>query len=85
MHIYYGTNGTSVITPFALESTFCTIGSNLFIALQSTQSLLLGGSPGCSAFLGTTTMGLAQGETLLVITPASSKLLISLWTHSACF
>ena len=37
------------------------------------QSLLLGGSPGAVLF-GMITIGLAQGETLLTITPAFSKI-----------
>ena len=34
---------------------------------------------------GTTTIGLAHGETLLTITPAFSKISNSFCTHSACF
>ena len=48
------------------------------------QSLLLGGSPGAVHF-GTITIGLAQGETLLTITPAFSKISNSFCTHVACF
>ena len=36
-------------------------------------------------FLGTTTIGLAHGDILLVITPARSRVSISLCTHWWCF
>ena len=48
------------------------------------HNLHLGGSPRAVLF-GTTTIGLAQGETLLTITPAFSKISNSLCTHSVCF
>ena len=44
----------------------------------------LGGSPG-EVFLGTITMGLAQGDTLRTITPAFSSISISSHTHCTCF
>ena len=48
------------------------------------NNLHLGHSPGAVLF-GTTTIGLAQGDTLLTITPAFSKISNSLCTHSVCF
>ena len=48
------------------------------------HSLHLGGPPGAVLF-GTTTIGLAQGETLLTITPAFFNISSSLCTHVVCF
>ena len=48
------------------------------------HNLGLGGSPRAVLF-GTTTIGLAQGETLLTITQAFSRISNSLCTHSVCF
>ena len=48
------------------------------------HSLHLGGSPGAVLYR-TKTMGLAQGETLLTITAAFSKISNSLYTHAVCF
>ena len=45
------------------------------------HNLHLGGSPGAVLF-GTTTIGLAQGETLLTITPAFSNISNSLYPFS---
>ena len=72
--------GTKVSTSFTLECALLTLGNKLFMTLQSTQSLFLGGSPR-AILLGTITIGLAQGETLLVITPAFSSVSNSFCTN----
>ena len=64
--------GTRVSTTLAFEWAFATGGRRLFSILESTHNLLLGGSPGCD-ILGTTTIGLTQGQTLLIVMPAFSK------------
>ena len=53
------------------------------IFLKLIHNLFLGGSPGYD-FFGTTTMGLAQGDILLVITPALSRVSISSCTYLWC-
>ena len=55
--------------PFALEWAFVTGGINLLITLYLIHNLLIGCSPS-AIYSGTTTIGLAHGETLLVMTPA---------------
>ena len=60
--------------------TFC---CRSFIFLKSIHNLFLKGFPDLD-FFGTTTMGLAQGDILLVITPALSRVSISSCTHLWC-
>ena len=74
-------SGWRVKLPFALLSAFTTLGCRVLIAQKSMHILLLGASPGAD-FLGMTMIGLAHGETLLVMIPAHSKLLISCCTQS---
>ena len=56
--------------PFALLSAFTTLGCRVLTAWKLMHILLLGASPGAD-FLGTTMIGLAHGETLLVMIPSS--------------
>ena len=50
-------------------STLCVLGCSSFIFRKSTHILCLGASPGAD-FFGTTTIGLAQGLMLFLMTPA---------------
>ena len=58
-----------------------TSSCNSLTFLKSTHNLFFGGSPGAD-FLGTTTIGLAHLNILLMITPARSRDSISLCTYS---
>ena len=72
-----GTKEMHPLPPFML----CTSGCVLLSFLKSTHILLCDGSPGAD-FFGTMTTGDAHDEMLLVMMPALSNVLISLWTHS---
>ena len=74
-------SGCKVGYPFALLSALMTLGCNALMAWKSMHILLLSASPGAD-FLGTTTIRRADGEMLLVIIPAHSKLFISCYTQS---
>ena len=65
-------NGCNVKLPFALLSTLTTAGCNAFSLQKSIHIRLLGGSSGAD-FFGTITMGLAHGDTLLVMIPVHSS------------
>ena len=67
--------------PFALLSAFTTLGCKALTVQKLIHILLLRHSPGAD-FFGTTMKRLAHGETLLVMTAALSKLLISCHTQS---
>ena len=73
--------GIKVKIPSTLECALVTGGYKLFNAWQSMHSLLCG----CCAHFGTTTMGLAQGETVQTIIPAFSIVSNSFYTKAVCF
>ena len=66
--------------PLVSKSAQQTSGCSSFSFLKSMHILCLGGSPGAD-FLGTTTIGLAYGLMLFLMTPTHSKVSISCRTQ----